>query len=103
MRLAEAKDLVLRLIMTGQSDAAWSLLISPASPDSDAGKFLIDGKVARAIQGPSTALAAGTCRSIRDGSAEVTISRSSMGPPAGRAARCGRRSYPSPVQFQNPS
>jgi hypothetical protein len=49
MRLAEAKDLVLRLIMAGQSDAAWSLLISPASPDNDPGKFLIDGKVARAI------------------------------------------------------
>ena len=49
MRLAEAKDLVLRLIMAGQSDAAWSLLISPASPDIDPGKFLIDGKVARAI------------------------------------------------------
>jgi hypothetical protein len=49
MRLAEAKDLVLRLIMVGQSDAAWSLLISPASPDSDPEKFLIDGKVARAI------------------------------------------------------
>ena len=49
MRLAEAKDMVLRLIMAGQPDAAWSLLIKPASPDGDPGKFLIDGKVARAI------------------------------------------------------
>ena len=49
MRLAEAKDMVRRLIMAGQPDAAWSLLIKPASPDGDPGKFLIDGKVARAI------------------------------------------------------
>ena len=49
MRLAEAKDMVRRLIMAGQPDAAWSLLISPASSDGDPGKFLIDGKVARAI------------------------------------------------------
>jgi hypothetical protein len=49
MRLAEAKELVLRLIMAGQPDTAWSLLISSWSPDGDPGKFLLDGKVARAI------------------------------------------------------
>jgi hypothetical protein len=49
MRLAEAKDMVLRLIMAGQPDVAWSLLISPASPGGDPGKFRIDRKVARAI------------------------------------------------------
>jgi hypothetical protein len=49
MRLAEGKDMVLRLILAGQRDAAWSLLVSPVSPDGDPGKFLIDGKAARAI------------------------------------------------------
>jgi hypothetical protein len=49
MRLAEAKDMVLSLIMAGQPGAARSLLVDPASPDGDLGKFLIDGKVARAI------------------------------------------------------
>jgi hypothetical protein len=49
MKLAEAKDLVLSLILAGQPEAARSLMVSPASPDGDPGKFLIDRKVARAI------------------------------------------------------
>ena len=49
MRLAEAKDLVLTLMLAGQPDAARSLGVSSASPDGDPGKFLIDGKAARAI------------------------------------------------------
>jgi hypothetical protein len=49
MRLAEGKDMVLGLILSKLPDAAWSLLISPDSPDDDPGKFLIDGKIARAI------------------------------------------------------
>jgi hypothetical protein len=49
MTLAEAKDLVLRLMRTGQPEAARSLGVSPTSPDGDAGKFLIDGQAARAI------------------------------------------------------
>jgi hypothetical protein len=49
VKLAEAKDMVLRLIQAGQPEAARSLRVSPASPDGDLGKFLIDGKVARAI------------------------------------------------------
>ena len=49
MRLAEGKDMVLGLILSGLPDAAWSVLIGPDSPDGDPGKFLINGKVARAI------------------------------------------------------
>jgi hypothetical protein len=49
MKLAEAKDMVLSLILAGQPEAARSLRVSPASPDGDLGKFLIDGKAARAI------------------------------------------------------
>ncbi len=49
MRLAEGKDMVLSLSLAGQPDAAWSLLVSPVSPDGDPGKFLIAGKAARAI------------------------------------------------------
>jgi len=44
MRLTEAKDLILRLIMVGQPDAAWSLLVNPTAPDDDPGKFLIEGE-----------------------------------------------------------
>ena len=49
MRLAEAKDIVLSLILAGQPEAARSLMVGAASPDGDPGKFLIDGKAARAI------------------------------------------------------
>ena len=49
MRLAEAKDMVLGLMLAGQPEAARSLMVSPASPDADPGKFLIAGKAARAI------------------------------------------------------
>lgn len=48
MRAGEARDMVLGLILARQPDAARSL-INPASPDEDPAKFLIDGKVARAI------------------------------------------------------
>ena len=47
MRLADAKDLVLGLILAGQPVP--SLLVDPVSPDGDPGKFLIDGKPARVI------------------------------------------------------
>lgn len=50
MRLAEAKEMTLSLIMARQPEAARSLLVSPFSPDGDLGKFLIDGKAARVIQ-----------------------------------------------------
>jgi hypothetical protein len=49
MKLAEAKGMILGLILAGQPEAARSLMVIPASPDGDPGKFLIDGKVARAI------------------------------------------------------
>lgn len=49
VKLAEAKDMALHLIQAGQPEAARSLRVSPASPDGDPGKFVIDGKVARAI------------------------------------------------------
>lgn len=49
MKLAEAKDLVLSLILAARPETARSLRVSPASPDGDVGKFLIDGKAARAI------------------------------------------------------
>jgi hypothetical protein len=49
MRLAEGKDMVLSLILTGQRDAASSFLVNPVSPEGDPGKFLLDGKAARAI------------------------------------------------------
>ncbi len=48
MNLAEARDLVLRLIFAGQAQTA-GLVVDPASPDGDPGKFLIDGKSARVI------------------------------------------------------
>jgi hypothetical protein len=49
VRLAEAKAMVLGLMLAGQPQAARPLIVSPESPDADPGKFLIDGKVARAI------------------------------------------------------
>lgn len=49
MKLAEAKDLILSLMLAGQPEAARSLRVSSASPDGDPAKFLIDGKAARAI------------------------------------------------------
>jgi hypothetical protein len=49
MKLAQAKDLILRLMLTGEPEAARSLRVNPASPDGDPGKLLIDGKAARAI------------------------------------------------------
>jgi len=48
VNLAEARDLVLRLIFAGQAQTA-GLVVDPASPDGDPGKFLIDGKSARVI------------------------------------------------------
>jgi hypothetical protein len=50
MRPTDAKDMVLGLILDRQPEAARSLMVSPASPDGDPGKFLIDEKAARAIQ-----------------------------------------------------
>lgn len=49
MKVAEARDMVLDLILASQPDAVASRLVSPASPDGDPGKFLIDGKPARVI------------------------------------------------------
>lgn len=49
MRLMEARDLVLDLILAGLPSASGSLIVDPASPDGDPGKFIIAGKVARAI------------------------------------------------------
>ena len=49
MRLAEAKNMVLGLMLAGQPEAARSLMVSSVSPDADPGKFLIAGKAARAI------------------------------------------------------
>jgi hypothetical protein len=48
MRVAEARELVLGLMFSGQAAVA-RLLVDPASPDGDAGKFRIDGKAARVI------------------------------------------------------
>jgi hypothetical protein len=49
MRPVEAKEMVLRLIQAEQPHALAAGLVSPASPDSDPAKFVIDGKAARAI------------------------------------------------------
>ncbi len=49
MKLMEARDLVLDLILAGLPSASGSLIVDPASPDGDPGKFMIAGKVARAI------------------------------------------------------
>lgn len=46
MKVTEAKELVLSLMKT---QTVGSSLVSAASPDGDLGKFLIDGKPARAI------------------------------------------------------
>jgi hypothetical protein len=48
MNLAEARDLVLGLLIAGQPQTA-GLMVNPASPDGDPGKFLINGKIARII------------------------------------------------------
>jgi hypothetical protein len=71
MKLVEAKDLVLSLMLAETPTTKGSLLVDPASPDGDPGKFLLAGKVARAIHH----LMAGMRRSIWDGSAVHTISR----------------------------
>ena len=49
MKLMEAKELVLGLMWAEQPEAARLLMVDPDSPDGDPGKFLINGKVARAI------------------------------------------------------
>ena len=49
MKLMEARDLVLDLILAGLPSASGSLIVDTASPDGDPGKFMIGGKVARAI------------------------------------------------------
>ena len=49
MRAAEAKELALGSMLGGLGVADGLTLIDPASPDGDPAKFLIDGKVARAI------------------------------------------------------
>lgn len=49
MRAAEAKELVLGCMLGGLRPADGWTLVDPASPDDDPAKFLIDGKIARAI------------------------------------------------------
>jgi hypothetical protein len=49
MQLVEARDMVLGLMSADQPEAV-RLMLDPASPDGDAGKFRIDGKIARVIQ-----------------------------------------------------
>jgi hypothetical protein len=49
MKPTEAKDMVLGLIVAGQPESARTLRVDAASPDGDPAKFLIDGKIARAI------------------------------------------------------
>jgi len=49
MRAAEAKDLVLSSMLGGLGSADALTLVDPASPDGDPAKFLIAGKLARAI------------------------------------------------------
>jgi hypothetical protein len=49
VRVVEGKDLVLGLILAGQPDSTLALGVNPASPDGDPGKFMINGKTARAI------------------------------------------------------
>jgi hypothetical protein len=48
MNLAEARALVLGLLIAGQPQTA-GLVVNTASPDGDQGKFWIDGKIARVI------------------------------------------------------
>jgi hypothetical protein len=49
MRPAEAKDLVLSLMVGGLAPAGGLPFVDPVSPDGDPAKFMIDGKIARAI------------------------------------------------------
>src|SRR5947207_13351275 len=49
MRPAEAKELVLRSMLGGLRPADTLTPVDSASPDGDPAKFLIDGKIARAI------------------------------------------------------
>jgi hypothetical protein len=49
MQLAEAKDLVLGLILAGLPQASGPVDVGSGSPDGDRGKFLIGGRIARAI------------------------------------------------------
>src|SRR5579862_125900 len=49
MRAAEAKELVLGCMLGGLRPADGWTLVDPASPDNDPAKFLIDGRIARAI------------------------------------------------------
>lgn len=48
MNVAEAKEMVLALMFAGHPETA-ALMVDPVPPDSDAGKFQIDGKTARVI------------------------------------------------------
>ena len=49
MHLAEAREMVLGPIVSGQPETA-QLMVDLVSPDGDPGKFRIDGKTARVIQ-----------------------------------------------------
>jgi hypothetical protein len=49
MRVREAKELVLSLIVADLRSSSSTVLVTAQSPDGDEGKFLIDGKLARAI------------------------------------------------------
>ena len=49
MKVVEAKQLVLDLLVGRGSLSDASVLVNSDSPDGDPGKFVIDGKVARAI------------------------------------------------------
>jgi hypothetical protein len=49
MKVSEAKELVLSLMLAQLAASQSTALVSPQSSDGDEGKFLIDGKPARAI------------------------------------------------------
>ena len=49
MKVGEARELVLSLITADQASSSSVVLVDVRSPDGDEGKFLIDGKPARAI------------------------------------------------------
>lgn len=49
MKVSEAKDMVLSLILADLAGSTSTVLVSQESPDGDDGKFAIDGKAARAI------------------------------------------------------
>ena len=49
MKVSEAKELVLSLMLNELTVSGSTALVSPQSPDGDEGKFLIDGKPAGAI------------------------------------------------------